>query len=156
MSYNIMCSSCQKKTWAANIVDLIDKHTDSAFGEDGGMLVCGHCSALGHIYRSSKLQERGKTYVRYIKGVFRIPSNEERTYFPYLFLNSDTEDGDIGHVHFNYYKDTRKDGGRLKHGHGPGGAPVFGPETLVDMIEKLLQCGLLTANDLERAAKIGE
>lgn len=152
MSYEIVCSSCRKKTWAANIVDLIDNHTDSSCGDDGGMLVCGQCGAPGHIYKSSKLQERGKKYNRYIRGVVKFRTSEP-TYSPYVFLNSGTVDGQTDHVHFNYYKDTRESGGKLKHGHGPGGAPAFWRDTILSLIERLVQFGFLTPNDLTRAVK---
>ena len=37
-------------------------------------------------------------------------------------------------VWFAYYKDMRKQGGRLKMGYGPGGPPVFSAEEVLDLV----------------------
>ncbi len=52
----------------------------------------------------------------------------------------------------NYYKDTRGSGGRLKHGHGPGGAPALAKDECLDLIEKLVANGFLRVSDLRRLA----
>jgi hypothetical protein len=89
------------------------------------------------IYRSSDTQE-GETWERWIKGVIRIDSGQP-TYCPYIFLTADTEDGPITGLHFNYYKDTRAlPNGKLKHGHGPGGAPVLDVDDLFTILRQLV------------------
>lgn len=120
-------------TWAANIVDLFHEHTN-----DRGRFVCSKCGGTDtFIYRSSNIQE-GDTWDRWIKGVIRIDTGYP-TYCPYVFLTADEEDGPINGLHFNYYKDTRSlPNGKLKHGHGPGGAPVLGVDDLFVILRQLV------------------
>src|SRR5437868_1374103 len=48
MMYIIQCSSCQHKTKARDIVNLINKHTDSSISKaNGGYLRCESCNQLG-------------------------------------------------------------------------------------------------------------
>ncbi len=116
MGYLLACAErgCGQKTWVGNIVNLIDGHT-----QESGWLRCAECGGRAHIHRESDLQEGGK-WPRWIKGIIKIPTGV-KTWAPYVFLLSDTESGPVSAVHFGYYKDTRPQGGRLKHGHGPGG-----------------------------------
>ncbi|HWR83395.1 MAG TPA: hypothetical protein VN285_08835 [Candidatus Deferrimicrobium sp.] len=143
MAYRIQCLSCDKETWATNIIDLIENNTDGMFESHGGKLKCGSSGAQGYIRVESKLQEEKETYIRFIKAVVRIRT-DGATYYPYIFLNSSTKGGDVDHLHFNYYKDTRaQPGGKLKHGHGPGGAPVFGKPEFSKLLDRLRECGFL-------------
>jgi hypothetical protein len=110
--------------------------------------------ALDHAYvkRESALQEKGKVWRRRIRAVISI-TTDFPTYTPYVFLTAETETGEPSGVHFNYYKDTRRRaGGRLKHGHGPGGAPVFSRAELLQLLVKLGRARFIKAADLERAA----
>ena len=147
MAYEITCPRCRHSTWARNIVDLIEKHTNEA-----GRLVCETCKQPNaYIYRSSKLQEQGQTWDRWIKGVIRIETLVP-TYSPYVFLTADGPQGsesEVNGIHFNYYKDTRADGGALKHGHGPGGAPVLSPGELLALVKALTASGIYSVNELK-------
>ena len=125
---------------------MINEHT-----EKNGKIKCTACGSLNaSIYQKSKLQEEGKTWERYIKGGIPIETEVE-TYTPYVFLTAQAEDGEIDGIHFNYYKDTRdprkKDGGKLKHGHGPGGAPVFSKNELFQLLEKLVEYEIFNRQD---------
>lgn len=143
--YPIKCGSenCRKPTKAWDIVDLIENHT-----EKNGKIKCTECgSTNASILQESKLQERGENWKRYIKGVIRIKTDVE-TYHPYIFLTASEENGEIDGIHFNYYKDTRNEGGRLKHGHGPGGAPVFSKGELFQLLDKLNDYGCISKNDM--------
>ena len=145
MGYTIQCRSvnCKKETWATNIVTLIKDHTDK-----DGKIKCLSCgSADAYIYQESKLQEKGEIWKRFVKGVIPITTDFE-TYTPYVFLTAQKEDGEIDGIHFNYYKDTRNEGGRLKHGHGPGGAPVFSKGELFQLLNKLIAYGCLTEEEI--------
>lgn len=145
MGYSIKCTSCGQNTWAENIVNLINEHK-----EKNGKIKCTACgSSNASIYQESSLQEKGEIWERYIKGVIPIETEFE-TYTPYIFLTAQTENGEIDGIHFNYYKDTRKDGGKLKHGHGPGGAPVFSKDELFQLLEKLVSYGCLSKQDLAK------
>ncbi|HWP90817.1 MAG TPA: hypothetical protein VNN20_01270 [Thermodesulfobacteriota bacterium] len=137
--------NCQERTWANDIVDLIDNHTDTR-----GRLKCSKCGISdAYIYRKSNLQEKDKVFERWIKGVIRI-TTPYQTYSPYVYLISDEENGDITGIHFNYYKDARsKPGGKLKHGHGPGGVPVLSQKELLDLIEKLISFCCLSVQDIK-------
>jgi hypothetical protein len=141
MSYDIKCRHCGTTTWAANIVDLLNDHTN-----DRGRFVCSKCNQTDtFIYRISALQEGPEEkWERWIKGVVQIDSGIP-TYSPYVFLTADTEDGPITGLHFHYYKDTRRQpNGRLKQGHGPGGPPVLGIEDMFTILTHLVREGVLT------------
>lgn len=143
MSYSITCD-CGKVTWANNIVELIRNHTNEI-----GHIICTECSfPRAHIFQESRVQEKGKPWRRYIKGVIPIRTAYE-VYTPYIFLSSETKTGEIDHIQFYYYKDTRKDGGRLKHGHGPGGTPAFNKKELFQLLEKLINYGCLTKKEIK-------
>jgi len=143
-SYEITCNDCAQKSWAREIVDLIANHSDKR-----GHLVCSHCkSTNAFIFRESKLQEIGEKWSRYIKAVIPIETGVA-TYTPYVFLTTEDKNGDITGVHFHYFKDTRAAGGRLKHGHGPGGPPVLSKEEIFQLIRKLCAFGYVTSSDLE-------
>lgn len=143
--YTIKCYSekCKKETWAANIIDLIDNYTVN------GKIKCGSCgSTNASIFQESKLQEKGEKWGRYIIGVIPIKT-DWATYTPYVFLTAPTENGEINGIHFNYFKDTRnQEGGKLKHGHGPGGAPVLSKDEFFQLIEKLIDFGCLSIKEL--------
>jgi hypothetical protein len=146
MGYLVECNSCTQKAWANNIVDLIQDHTDEL-----GRLKCNICgNDDAFIYRESMLQEKGDFWIRYIKGVIRILTDYE-TYSPYVFLTTEDKDSDITGIHFNYYKDTRSEpDGKLKHGAGPGGAPVFKKDELIFLIKKLINYGCFSVEDLKK------
>ena len=148
MSYDVQCRDCKKTTWAANIVDLLKDHTNQK-----GRFLCDQCRGTNtFIYRKSKLQEEGDVWHRWIKGVICIETGVT-TYSPYIFLTADAEDGPITGLHFNYYKDTRPHkNGRLKHGHGPGGAPVLGNKDLFVIIEQLVSLGILSKDEVKTFA----
>lgn len=140
MAYDVKCRTCDAHTSAGNIVDLLKHHTNQS-----GRFVCAKCSGTDtFIYRISDLQEGPEEkWERWIKGVILIDSGIQ-TYSPYVFLTADSEDGPITSLHFHYYKDTRSQpGGRLKHGHGPGGPPVLGIDDLFRILEHLITQGIL-------------
>jgi len=147
--YPISCPECKQDSWASDIVDLITR-----FSTSDGTLRCPHCGAGGaSIYRESALQEKGEQWRRWIKGVIRIDSDAP-TYCPYVFLTAQEEGAPVDGLHFNYYKDTRSSGGRLKHGHGPGGAPVLTPRELMRLVERLIRIGVFSTKDVERLALV--
>ena len=78
MGYDVKCRTCTAHTWAPNIVDLFNGHTD-----ENGRFVCSKCSGLDtFIYRISDLQEGPEDkWERWIKGVIRIDAGSA-TYFP--------------------------------------------------------------------------
>jgi hypothetical protein len=128
-------------------VDLIQEHTS-----EQGKMRCSRCGrASAYIKRESALQEKGEVWHRCIKGVIPI-TTEFPTYTPYVFLTAESETDKPSGIHFNYYKDTRP-GGRLKHGHGPGGAPVFSHAELLQLLVKLGRAGFIHAKDLEKTAR---
>ena len=144
MGYLIKCLSCKQETWAQNIVDLIKGHTIN-----NGKIKCIKCnSSNASIHQRNNLQEKGEVWERYIIGVIPIITDSE-TYTPYIFLTSQVEGGEVDGIHFNYYKDTRQSGGKLKHGHGPGGAPVLGKDELFQLLKKLIDFGCLSKQNFE-------
>ena len=149
MGYDVKCRTCDATTWAGNIVDLVKHHTTVS-----GRFVCVKCSGTDtFIYRISDLQEGPEEkWERWIKGIILIDSGIQ-TYSPYVFLTADSEDGPVTGLHFHYYKDTRsRPGGRLKHGHGPGGPPVLQTDDLFQILERLVTQGILPKERVQNFA----
>ncbi|MCX7817317.1 MAG: hypothetical protein N2317_07395 [Syntrophales bacterium] len=144
MGWSIQCNNpdCKEYTWASNIVDLIDNHTDSQ-----GWFVCGRCGASGFIKKSFDLQEPGETWKPYLRGAIRLGDPEE-TYQPFVFMVSYEPNGTVNDLWFSYYKDLRETGGRLKLGYGPGGPPVLGTEQILFLLKTLTKLGLIDKNKI--------
>ena len=146
MGYTIKCrkQTCGEERYAKNIVDLINNHTDSL----GRLkcIVCGNTDA--YIYQKSELQEKGEPWERWTKGVIRLKTQFPQ-YCPYVFLSSYSEDGDVTDIQFMYYKDTRPTGGKLKHGHGPGGGAALNKGEMLQLLGKLISCGYMSIQDIE-------
>jgi hypothetical protein len=151
MGWTIRCtdSACPRETWATNIVDLIENHTDKTTG----WFLCG-CGKPGHIAKSYKLQEKGETFEPCLRGVLPLgtPGN---TYQPFVFLISYEAAGPVWDLWFCYYKDTRSEpGGKLKLGHGPGGPPVLGSSEVLALVKKIVGLGILTKEQVKEALEI--
>jgi hypothetical protein len=148
VSYWVQCAACKDARRVANIVDLIQQNTDPQ-----GNLVCPKCrAATGYFEAKSALQETGAVWERCIKAVIPLETDFE-TSTPYVFLTAPSPTGEPHGVHFNYYKDTRASGGRLKHGHGPGGAPVLNCDELMQLLEKLGDIGFIKPEQLIAVAE---
>lgn len=148
MGYLIDCPNCSAKTWASNMVELIQDHLGQT-----GTLRCIACQVEGaHIYRESTLQEQGEVWTRRICGVIPLDSGIP-TYTPYVLLTADPGSAQPDGIHFGYFKDTRPSGGKLKHGHGPGGGPALGFDLLFQLLRKLGGAGLINADDLVAVAE---
>lgn len=139
MGWSIQCNNqdCKEYTWASNIVDLIDNHTNSQ-----GWFVCGSCGASGFIEKKFDLQEPGNTWEPYLRGAIRLGDPDD-TYQPFVFMVSYEPDGKVNDIWFSYYKDLRETGGRLKLGYGPGGPPVLGTDQLLSLLKTLMELGLI-------------
>ncbi len=146
MSWSIQCNNenCKEYTWASNIVDLIDKHTNS-----DGWFVCSHCNSPGFIKKSFDLQEPGDTWEPYLRGAIRLGDKDD-SYQPFVFMVSYKPDGISNDIWFSYYKDLRETGGRLKLGYGPGGPPVLGTEQILLLLKRLLELGLVDKEKIEK------
>lgn len=138
MGWLIQCSkkSCGEKTWARNIVKLIDDHCD-----DNGWFICETCKSAGYIEKEFDLQEGGQ-WKPYLRGIVLLGDPGD-TYQPFVFLVSGEPNSAPSDVWFSYYKDTRdqEGGGRLKLGYGPGGPPVMNAKTVVYLVGKLRGLG---------------
>jgi hypothetical protein len=143
MGWHLRCTTrkCAQESWAANIVDLIENHTDAR-----GWFVC---PARHHAYieKSFELQEPGNRWKPYLRGVISLGGPAE-TYQPFVFLVSYKPAGRVTDVWFSYYKDLRGRGGRLKLGYGPGGPPVLGARDVVRLLRHLHDIGCLSSADL--------
>jgi hypothetical protein len=135
----IQCNNagCKGQTWAGNIVDLIDNHTDQS-----GWFVCSHCKESGFIEKSFALQEQGETWEPFLRGALRLGGADD-TYQPFVFLVGYEPNGPANDIWFSYYKDLRSTGGRLKLGYGPGGPPVLGTQQLLSLLNRLKKLGLI-------------
>lgn len=146
MPYTLSCDSCSSTVDAANIVDLISIHT----GRDGRLL-CPKCrTPSASILQVSTLQEGGEPWSRRVFAV--LPLTHYGEYSPYVLLSRDVGTSAEG-VQFCYYKDSRPSGGLLKHGHGPGGVPVFGKSDLLVALRMLGNLGFVSADDLRSVAE---
>ena len=149
MAYGIKCRDCGAVTSAGNIVLLLSEH----HSDEAGRIKCKKCgSTNAHVPFKSKLQEEGQVWERYTQAVLTVDTGI-KTYTPYVFLNSATPDGEVRGIHFNYFKDTRAQGGSLKHGHGPGGAPVLSKQELLNLLLDLSEHGVITAEEVEDVAQ---
>ena len=149
MGWLIQCEGkgCKGQTWAENIVELIDDHTDK-----DGWFVCGHCGKYGFIEKRFELQESGETWEPYLRGVIRL-GNANDTYQPFVFMVSYESSGPANDIWFSYYKDLRNNGGRLKLGYGPGGPPVLGSNQLLSLLHRLIDLGVVKENEIKRLLK---
>jgi hypothetical protein len=137
MAYRIECHLCQYETWAGNIVDLLEGHTDP-----GGRLLCARCGATDtsiHTITGLREKEPNEDWDGYIKGVIRLTPNSS-LYSPYVFLTATSPGGEVSGILFSYYKEPGPNG-RLTNGPGPGGAPALTPAELVQLLEKLSAFG---------------
>lgn len=148
MAYEITCRTCRKQSIASEIVELVQHHIN-----ENGQFLCSHCGSIEtHIYRESDLQEKGRKWKRWVKGIV-IVGSDEPTYVPYIFLTASAEDLPPNGLHFHYYKDTRSEpGGKLKHGHGPGGPPVLEITDLFKILERLIAIGVISRNAVKEFA----
>lgn len=146
MGFEIKCP-CGESTWAKEILDLLQNHTDPATGR----LLCSHCGKPhGRVEQVEELQEGG-TWKYWVVGAMPLAS-PDRYHRPYLRLVAETPDGGPSMVQFSYYKDTRDlPGGRLKHGHGPGGPTVLAEQALIKAIVLLAESGVVSRERLLRA-----
>ena len=97
------------------------------------------------------LQEGGEPWKPYLKGIIQPNGYGDGVYQPFAFLTSESPDEDSSAIWFTYYKDMRKQGGRLKMGYGPGGPPVFEAEDVVDFVAQMIERGCLEAGEVKRA-----
>jgi hypothetical protein len=144
MGWNIKCSdsNCGQETWAANIGDLIEHHRDEA-----GWIVCRQCGKPGYIEKSYGQQEGGEPWEPRLRGVITLGGTDE-TYQPFVFLLDYKDEEKVKDIWFSYYKDLRKSGGKLKTGAGPGGAPVFGKQDLLNMLSQSVAMKYVTKEEI--------
>ena len=143
MGWLIQCPKCKQSSWAINIVDLIDNHTNAE-----GWFVCNHCADLSYIEKTFNLQEPGHTWKPYLRGVLRLGDPED-TYQPFVFIVSYEPKEKANDIWFSYYKDLRQTGGRLKLGHGPGGPPVLEKEQLLLLLRRLVELGVIEKEEIK-------
>jgi len=144
MAYQIQCQECGKDTWAGNIVDVLEAHTDGS-----GRLLCAACGApSGYIHQITGLWEKEPEAIwhGYIKGVLRI-GTDSSTYVPYVFLTADSVTGEVSGLRFSYYCNPGPNR-RRTDGPGPGSAPRLAPGELFQLVEKLGTCGVINGRDL--------
>ena len=148
MAWIIKCgdSECVSETWTQNIDDLKRNHCD-----DQGWFLCGTCGRRGYIPKQYDLQEGGEPWKPYLKGIIQPNGYGDGVYQPFAFLTSAKPNEDPSGVWFSYYKDMRKQGGRLKMGYGPGGPPVFETEGVVDFVAQMIERGCLDAGAVKSA-----
>ena len=148
MAYRIQCLLCAKNTWAGNIVDLLDAHTDAR-----GRFMCAQCGARATYVQ--QITRRWETepdaeWAGYIKGALRLgPASS--SYTPYILLTARTADGAVSGIRFSYYKDPGPTG-RRTDGPGAGSAPALALTDVLQLLEKLGSLGLLDPKDLEVVA----
>ena len=135
MGWTVHCTECELQSYASNIVELLDSHTDK-----NGWFVCpsGH---QGFVEKTFSLQEEGETWDPYLRGALRL-SKKDNTYQPFVFFVSYEPAGEITAIWFSYYKDLRQYGGRLKMGYGPGGPPVLSTEQVLFLVKEMKSLGL--------------
>ena len=147
MGWLIKCadSTCGKESRANNIVDLIGEHRDAE-----GWFICA-CGKHGYIEKRFALQEVGQVWEPFLRGVIPLGAMGD-SYQPFVFLVSYEPAGEVTDVWFSYYKDLRSSGGRLKLGYGPGGPPVLGKPTFLNLVSELVRVNCITSSEVISAA----
>ena len=143
MGYILHClnKECETKTFEArNIVDLISKYVGRNY-----LFICPICKSEMYIEKHFKLQEKGETWNPYLRGIIPLGENND-TYQPFIYLVSGSPNGQIDSCWFCYYKDTRKQGGILKLGYGPGGPPVLSIEQIKKFVETLKELKIMVTD----------
>jgi len=85
-----------------------------------------------------------------LRGI--IPLGESGDiYQPFVFLVSYEPSSEVTDIWFSYYKDLRDDGGRLKFGYGPGGPPVLGKASFLNLLSQLVATQCLTKQEVVSA-----
>jgi hypothetical protein len=146
MSYKIDCPACKKETFAANIIELIEKCRN-----EDGYFKCLACGSKGYISKEFKLQEDGEEWKPYLRGIIKL-GEKDNTYQPFVYLVSDEPEGPILSQWFCYYKYTEHENGikKLKLGHGPGGPPVLGKDKLLELVKSLKKLNIITQEELQK------
>ncbi len=151
MGWTIECCNkkCGKESWANNIVDLINDHRDK-----NGWFLCSTCQGKGYIQKSFRLQERDqkgkqKKWEPCLRGAIEL-GEENDSYQPFIFVVGYSPEDKPEEVWFSYYKDLRKEGGRLKVGHGPGGPPVLSIKQVLFLVETVAKSRLIGATTLKK------
>jgi hypothetical protein len=146
--YKIRCGQCNNITTSLQIIDLLNNTNEH------GLFICkhGHTSNTFIHRKVENLQEKDQIWDHCITGIIPIDYKSE-TYFPYGNLIADADDngqplGKATHFQPCYFKDTRQFGGSLKHGHGPGGPPVFAISHIFTILERLILLNLITKEEL--------
>jgi hypothetical protein len=149
MAFQIRCLACHADTWAGNIVELINAHSNIC-----GRLVCGACGAANtYVAQITGLWEKepAEPWTESIKGVIRVTA-ESAAYSPYVFLTATEPEGPVTGIRFSYYKDPGPTG-RLTDGPGPGAAPRLTRDELQQLLVKLGAFGLIQPKELEVLAQ---
>jgi len=133
MSFRLTCSNnkCRSSQKAKNIVDLISNYVG-----DDYFFKCPECSHDMHMAKSFNLQETGREWKPYLRGVVKL-GIRGHSYQPFIFLCSREAATRISSCWFSYYKDLRSSGGRLKLGYGPGGPPNLQMKQIKKMVKVL-------------------
>jgi hypothetical protein len=150
MAFRIQCLKCDTDTWAGNIVDLIDTHTDAR-----GRFVCARCGET-ETYVAQITgrweQEPGVAWERCLKGVIRVTADSP-SFTPYVFLTADAPEGEVSDLRLSYYREIGPKGRRVD-GPGPGSAPALTLDELRQLLVKLGAFGVLRPRELEVLAQL--
>jgi hypothetical protein len=150
MAFQIRCLICHADTWAGNVVELIDAHTNLC-----GRLICGDCGGTEtYVAQITGRWEKEpeEKFEEYIKGVIRIAADSS-AYSPYVFLTAESAEGKATRIRFSHYKDPGPNG-RLTDGPGPGGATALTRDELRQLLVKLGAFGVIQPSELEVLAQL--
>ncbi len=144
MAYEVKCTKegCGDKHWPGNVIELLEMRDPNGFFE----CTCG--KEHGYVEKNFELQEKGEVWEPFLRGAVLLGAQDD-SYQPFVYLVSYSPTGPINDLWFAYYKDTRRSGGRLKLGYGPGGPPVLGNEQVLSLLKELLEIGAVRRDQLE-------
>ena len=149
MGFWVSCANdaCQKGSLATNIVDLLTRFIPAH--SQSRLFVCPSCQqATAFVEKRFDTQE-GEEWAPYLRGAIRLAEDPAATYQPFVFLVSYHPAGSISDCWFSYYKDRRKEGGRLKMGYGPGGPPVLSHMQIVHLLRELIRLRYLGTAEIK-------
>ncbi|WP_423907241.1 hypothetical protein [Candidatus Spongiihabitans sp.] len=130
MSYKIKCNDCGETTNGGNIVTLLNKHRHPDW-----LFKCGKCNVGKGCIKKTLNEQEGTKITVYLVGILKVGGHGN--FQPYAFLCAKSCTAEPHAVLFGYYKDLRTKGGKLKHGHGPGGAPMISFASLKRLVDEI-------------------
>lgn len=149
MTQTIQCQSCEARTVAETIADLINTHTNAA-----GRFPCAQCGATDTFLRPRGGRSKRSGAARWVRGVLPIETRSaDAAVRPFVFLTADGPDGEVTGIEFKYYRSVRLSGRPAKSKAAVEGGPVLAPAQLLALAGRLAKIGVVSPDDWRALTK---